>query len=291
MPVVSSVDQPSSATESSLGRLAALRIAVISFFRGLPLFFASRPGTPLRVLCLMAFDTVHVLRTSRRLSANQLQELAVLLDFGACANDFYDRKPFSYREYRSTRRLLKQSRKDQIVHAYRAHLRQLERERPACGGDDRMHARGQDYRESVVRLSLGMLTATALGAETVEAGIQATRQAADLDLLFRIVMLCQIIDDVLDYPQDAEAGLPGFLTSPSSVDRALKLTTVAATSYASRRELSVTPALFPFRLALLGIAALTQAAILYGYGRLILHAACRCFVPVTEKSVSGNARS
>lgn len=291
MPGVSSVDQPLSVTESGPGRLAALRIALISFFRGLPLFFASRPRTPLRVLCLMAFDTVHVLRTSRRLSAKQQQELAVLLDFGACANDYYDRKPFSYREYRAARRLLKQSRSDQIVHAYRAHLRQLERGRPACGGDDRVHARAEHYRESVVRLSLGMLAATALGEETVESGIQATRQAADLDLLFRIVMLCQIIDDVLDYPQDADAGLSGFLTSPSSVDRALKLTTVAATRYASLGDLSAAPALFPFRLALLGVAVLTRAAILYGYGRLFLHAACRCFVPVTGNSVSGNARS
>jgi hypothetical protein len=91
------------------GRLAASLAAMISFVRGLPLFVSSRPKTPLRVLCLMAFDTVHVLRNSRRLSADTMQTLASLLDFGACENDVFDGKDVSRHEHRATRRLLDRS--------------------------------------------------------------------------------------------------------------------------------------------------------------------------------------
>ena len=72
------------------GRLAASLAAIISFWRGLPFLVAGRPKTPLRILCLMAFDTVHVLRYSHRLPSSTLQTLATLLDLGACANDFFD---------------------------------------------------------------------------------------------------------------------------------------------------------------------------------------------------------
>ena len=105
-------------TEPRPGRLAASLTATISFLRGLPLFVSSRPKTPLRVLCLMAFDTVHVLRNSRRLSAHTLQTLASLLDFGACANGLFDGKDFSRQEYRATRRLLDRSRTRVAVNEY-----------------------------------------------------------------------------------------------------------------------------------------------------------------------------
>ncbi|WP_145457201.1 hypothetical protein [Gimesia panareensis] len=273
------------------GRLAASRIALISFLRGIPLFFSRRPGTPLRVLCLMAFDTVHILRTSRRLSVQKIRELAALLDFGSYANDYFDGKQFSFEKYQMTRRQLKAKDTDLVVRAYLHRLRELEKQRPAAGGDDRMHYRAQLYREAVVRLSLGMLAAASLEEMTVEEGIEATNQTADLELLYRIVMLCQVIDDVIDYQQDADAGLPGLMTSHATLDRALKLTSASAARYADQRSLSASPALFPIRLALWGVAALTRTAILYGYGRMILHAACCCSATVTENSVSDNARS
>ena len=59
-----------------------------------------------------------------------------------------------------------------------------------------------------MRLSLGMVASTALGYPSLEEGIQATHRDDDLRIVFRIVMLCQIIDDVLDYSKDAAAGLP-----------------------------------------------------------------------------------
>ena len=67
------------------GRISSVLSSVICVLRGLPLFFSRRPGTPLRVLCVMAFDTLHLIRKSKRLSDHEVQILAVLLEFGACA--------------------------------------------------------------------------------------------------------------------------------------------------------------------------------------------------------------
>ena len=73
------------------GILSSL-IAVISMVRGLLLFLSGRPRTPLRVLCIMAFDTLHLLRSGKRLSTLELKVLAALLDFGACVNAAFDQK-------------------------------------------------------------------------------------------------------------------------------------------------------------------------------------------------------
>jgi hypothetical protein len=253
-------------------RLAASLVAIISVLRGMPLFVSSRPKTPLRVLCLMAFDTVHVLRTSRRLSSHTLETLAALVDFGACANDFFDDHVFSRQEYRATRRLLDQSRTSVAVNEYQCRLRDLENRRPSPGGDVRRHREAQAYRESVIRLSLGVIAATALGDMTIEDGIQATHRDEDLETLFRIVMLCQIIDDFLDFTTDTDRGLPSFLTSHASQPRALSLTADAARRYADRGGLPSSPHTFPFRVALWGVSAIARVLITFGHGRLKVHA-------------------
>ena len=41
--------------------------------RGLPLFFCAAPKTPLRVLCIIALDTVHVLRTAQPLPRKRMR--------------------------------------------------------------------------------------------------------------------------------------------------------------------------------------------------------------------------
>ena len=259
-------------TEPRPGRLAASLAATISFLRGLPWFVSGRPRTPLRVLCLMAFDTVQVLRKSRRLSSHRLQTLASLLDFGACANEFFDNKDFSPQEYRATRRLLERARTSLAAQEYMSRLRDLENRRPSPGGDVGQHRKARWYREAVIRLSLGTIAATALDNLTIEDGIRATHRDEDLETLYRIVMLCQIIDDVLDLATDTENGLPSFLTAHASPSQALALTSDAATEYADRNGLQSLPHVFPFRLALLGISALAKAAIMFGRWRLRLQA-------------------
>src|SRR5262245_11700576 len=178
-------------TEPKAGRLAASLVAIVSVLRCLPLFIASRPGTPLRVLCIMAFDTVHVLRTSRRLTSRTIDTLAALLDFGACANDFFDRHDFSRQEYRATRQLLDRALTSVAVNEYVGRLRDLENRRPLPGGDAGQHRKAQSYRESVNRLSLGVIAKAALGNVTIDEAIQATYRDEDVETLYRIVMLCQ----------------------------------------------------------------------------------------------------
>ncbi|WP_145218455.1 hypothetical protein [Gimesia alba] len=216
----------------------------------------------------MAFDTVCVLRYSRRLSSEKLQNLAALIDFGACANDLFDEKGFSREEYQTTRRLLESAEISGMVDEYLGKLRRLEDRRPTLNGDDQVYHLAQTYRESVIRLSLGTIAATALGNLTIEDGIQATYYQEDLKTLFRIVMLCQIIDDIFDFAKDKEDGLPGFLTAHASPYQALRLTSDAARYYADRRGLPSSPHMFPFRIAMLGISVIANVAIMYGYCRL-----------------------
>src|SRR5258707_11996155 len=83
-------------------RVKSILIAVRSIVRGLPLFVSARPETPLRVLCIMAFDMLHMLRNAKPLPMPKRKLLAALLDFGACANAALDKKEFCRREYRVT---------------------------------------------------------------------------------------------------------------------------------------------------------------------------------------------
>jgi hypothetical protein len=76
-------------------RISSILIAVRSTVRGLPLFVSARPGTPLRVLCLIAFDTLHMLRNAKPLPIPDVRVLAALLDFGACANAAFDNKAYA----------------------------------------------------------------------------------------------------------------------------------------------------------------------------------------------------
>ena len=178
------------------GRMSASLVSVTCFLRGLPLFFCATPKTPLRVLCLIAFNTLHVLRKSKPLP-----------------------------------------RFDEVC----------------------------SYRETVVRLSLGIVAAIALGDECVEDGIRATHRDNDLETLFRIVMQCQIIDDVLDYAKDVSAGLPSFLTASASLPQAMELTAQAARSYATCRDLPQSAGVFPLRFALCVVSAFTKLVIGIGH--------------------------
>ena len=71
-------------TEPKSGPLSSMLIAVTSLLRGLPLFLAARPRTPLRVLCIMVFDTLHRLRTSQRLPIQRIRMLAGFRSLREC---------------------------------------------------------------------------------------------------------------------------------------------------------------------------------------------------------------
>src|SRR5260370_33335451 len=89
-----------------------------------------------------------------------------------------------------------------------------------------------------------MVAATANGNQFLDEGIRATCCDAGLNILFRIAMQCQIIDDVLVYSRDLSAGLPSFLTASKSLPQALELTRLAALRYPDDRDLPRTSAVF-----------------------------------------------
>lgn len=244
--------------------ISSILAAAKSVVRGLSLFGSARPKTPLRVLCIMAFDTVHRLRKAGPLPTPKIRALAALLDFEACANAVFDNKEYSRQERRAALQLLEQAGLRPSVAEYLRRLGHLERTRPLPG---REHWQFQDtvlYREAVVRLSLGMAVSTANGNPCLEEGIRATHQDAEVNLLFRLAMQCQIIDDVLDYSEDKSAGLPSFLTASKSLPHALELTRLAALSYAGDRDVPRTGDVFPLRLALFLSSAVAKLAIILG---------------------------
>lgn len=248
-------------------RISSSWIAVRSLMRGLPLFLSARPKTPLRVLCIIAFDALHVLRTAKPLPALKLRALAALLDFGACANAAFDNKECCSREFRGSLQLLEEIGIRPSADEYLQRLSELESRRPFPGGDAwQFHTVGL-YREAVVRLSLGIAAATANGNQCLDDAIRATYCEADLNLLFRIAMQCQIIDDALDYSKDLAAGLPSFLTASPSLPQTFELTRSAATGYADDRGLPRTADVFPLRLALFLVSACTKLAIALGRWR------------------------
>ena len=241
--------------------------SITCLLRSLPLFFCATPQTPLRVLCIVALDTIHVIRHSQPLSRHERKQLATFLDFQAWTNAAWDRKPLCVSEYQALQHRLETAGLGSWIIEYLTRLRELETRRPSVGGDRRHFNDVRSYREAVVRLSLATIAGIAMNATCLDEGIRATHGDRDTTTLFRIAMQCQIIDDVVDYRKDLCAGLPSFLTASASLSQALALTVEASRSYASGENND----LFPLRVALSVVSATTKivagvARTLYGVG-------------------------
>ncbi len=190
--------------------------------------------------------------------------LAALLDLGGCANAAFDNKDCCRLERRRTLQLLEEAGLGASVAEYLRRLEGLESRRPAPGGDYRHFRKVGWYREAVVRLSLGMVAATANGNQSLDEGIRATYCDADVNLLFCIAMQCQIMDDVLDYCEDRSAGLPSFLTATRSLWKAFELTRLAALGYADSRDLPRTGEVFALRSALILVSSCAKLVLVLG---------------------------
>ena len=240
------------------------RVGSTCLLRGLPLLFHAAPKTPLRVLCIVALDTLHVLRHSQPLPRKRISELATFLDFQACTNAAWDDKDLCEAEYQAIRQRLEKAGLGSWMEEYLGRLRELERRRPSIGGDHRRFDEVRSYREAVARVSLAAVTAIALNGERLEDGIRATHGDPNVETLFRIVMQCQIVDDVLDYAEDWSAGLPSFLTACASLPQAMALTAKAARSYAARPKHGSGAGVFPLRMALSAVTAVTKLVVRVG---------------------------
>ena len=266
--LMTSVLSDSSLTDiKGRGRISSLLVAFKCAVRGLPLIFASCPGTPLRVLCIVAFDTVYSLRSSCGLPKPCIKNLALLLKFGASLNAAFDGKAFCPDEFRRLQQRLFDAGLRQTSNDYWRRIQQLELSRPSAFGDRSQREAVQAYREDVARLSLGFFTMVAFGYATVEDGIEATRANGDLEIMFRIVMQCQIIDDVFDYSKDVARGLPGFLTASSELIDTFQLTSQATHHYANVHFTSKDRPLFVLRIALTSVSIIAKTMIMLGRWR------------------------
>jgi hypothetical protein len=247
-------------TRARPGSLRAGLVSITCLLRGLPLFLGAAPATPLRVLCIVALDTIHLLRYSQPLSRHRRKALGTFLDFQACTNAMWDRKPLCAAEYQALRQRLEKAGLGVWVTEYLNRLGELETRRPAVGGDRRRFDDVRLYREAVARLSLATITGVALNAECLEDAIRSTYCESDVAALFRMAMQCQIIDDVVDYGEDLSAGLPSFLTASAPLTQAIALTANAARSYGARRRRSGGDVL-PLEAALYVLTAVTTLVV------------------------------
>ena len=187
--------------------------------------------------------------------------MAAFLDFQACTNAAWDRKPLSAAAHQALRLRLEQAGLESWIMDYLCRLGKLEMERPSPGGDPRHFDEVRAYREAVARLSLATVAGLALDVKNVDEGLRATYCQGEVAALFRMAMQCQIIDDVLDYARDRSGGLPSFLTAVASLPQAIALTEDAARSYGARPRGSPNGGVFPLEAALGILTALTKLVV------------------------------
>lgn len=242
-------------------------VALGCLLRGLPLFFRAAPKTPLRVLGIIALDTLHTLRHSRPLPRRRINELAMFLDLEGCANAAWDHKRRCEKEFEALRQRLQPAGLGTCIDAYLARLRELEGHRPAIDGGRQQFDEVRSYREGVARLSMATAAAIALNAECGEHHIRAACDDPDVNTLFHILMQCQIIDDVVDYADDRSAGLPSFLTASASLPMAMELTALSIDRYAASSAAVPGHSIFPLRLTLRIVTATTRFVVNVAYRR------------------------
>ena len=70
------------------------------------------------------------------------------------------------------------------------------------------------------------------------------------EIVFKTVMQCQIIDDVIDWKKDERLGLPSFVTATHSQEQSLAMTRQAAAGYADTKRRARMEEALPFEIGL-----------------------------------------
>lgn len=196
----------------------------------LPRLPALRPDTPLRALSLIALCA---LARSRgiRVTPSQHKAVVATMELGALLNDRFDGDPYDPRELRRQAAWFAAHPHRELIRGYVKRLRPLERRRPARGADADLV---RIYREQVNHLSLATLWALAAGTNLAAAESLITGNP-DMNQLFRIVMLTQVMDDVLDRREDTRRNLPSFATAAGS-DKAFLRTIISSYTNGASRD-------------------------------------------------------
>lgn len=180
------------------------RLAVASFLACFPMMFERPPGTPLRVLCIAAFEYLTRLRGEKADAACRVA-LAHACDFGAVLNDFYDQGELDRSSYRQLRQALRRLVPEEAIQAYLRALRHVERGRPAFGAEGCFGepAAIADYRIRVLALSLAWLHAVC----------RRPVEPRSFGVLVALVGLFQLVDDLLDWKEDWACRRPTYVTA------------------------------------------------------------------------------
>ena len=176
-------------------------LAAWSFLRCLPMMAASRPRTPLRVLCITAFEYLSRLEGRGQQPATRAA-LALACDFGALCNDFYDQQELNLSEYKRLRMALRRLVPESAIRGYMRNLRHEERGRPSFPPDEVFETRAVEYRNRVLVLSMDWLYKIA--------GV--TPSPAFFRTLVALTGLIQLVDDLLDWEDDWRCRRPSYVT-------------------------------------------------------------------------------
>lgn len=192
-------------------------MAMSAFVSNISRFAPRHSETPLRVLSLMA---VSASLKMRGLKLDPASRHAVLkaMELGARLNDRFDGDPYDPATLRARILSFSASPWRKAVRQYARRLRLLEKGRPAILAKS---AEMQSYRESVNTTSLALLWSIASRIPLDQAEHEVRRET-DLRLLFHIVMLAQVIDDILDVRKDRLRRLPSFATASDADSAAIR---------------------------------------------------------------------
>jgi hypothetical protein len=168
-----------------------------------PMLLAACPKTPLRVLCIAAFEYLARLRGGT-LGRRRRLAIAHACDFGSLRDDYYDHQKLDATEYRSLRCKLRRMAPEAATSRYIRRLRQAERGRPILvastpGVADAVIA----YRTWVLDLSIRWLQEiSGLSVEPLK-----------FQALLSVVDLMQLADDLLDWKDDQAVRCPSYVTA------------------------------------------------------------------------------
>jgi len=179
-----------------------LGLALWSGIECLPIMMAMRPRTPLRVLCIAAFEYLSRLE-GRSQKPSTRRAIALACDFGALRNDFYDQRELNRSEYRHVRTALRRLVPDKATRAYIHNLRLAERNRPPLQFAPTFEGEAVEYRNRVLVLSMDWLHGIA----------KVSWNAALFQALVALTGLIQLVDDVLDWEDDWNHRRPSYVTA------------------------------------------------------------------------------
>lgn len=188
-----------------------LPAALVATLANLPQLVSRQPGTPLRVLAVIAI-TAALRSRGVKLRPDLRHAVIAAMELGALLNDRFDGDASDPNALRRQVVWFAQSPHRNVVWDYAKRLRRYERARPDPNAPAPIV---RCYRENVNRVSLALLWALASGTTLADAELE-TRQTEDLRLLFNLVMLTQVIDDVWDVHHDRRRRLPSFAAGPAA---------------------------------------------------------------------------